>query len=331
VAGPLDELAGRALVGVDVGGTKIAVAALVGGKLSTPVLEPSSHVDAATLIDQLVRDVQSACERAGAPVAAVGVGVPSVIEFQTGRVRSTVNLPLRDVPLRQVLEERLGLPVFVDNDATCAALSEAHDEHGRLDVRDLVMFTVGTGVGGGVVIDGRVYRGVTGAAGELGHMIIGADLELAVPEPAGFPQPGSLEALAAGRALDVLAATAAQAHPDSALGRAAAAGRPVAGAEAVEAARAGDPYALAAIALLGRRLGIGIANAINAFDPEVVAVGGGVSAAGEMLVGPARETALKFILPGVGTRTEIRLARSGAGAGVRGAALLAGQELMNRS
>jgi glucokinase len=327
----LDELQGRALVGVDVGGTKIAAAVLVEGRLFDPMLEPSSHVDAPTLIDQLVHEVESAIERSPAPVAAVGVGVPSVVEFETGRVRASVNLPLRDVPLRQVLQHRLQLPVFVDNDATCAALSEAHDADGRLEVRDLVMFTVGTGVGGGIVIDGRVYRGATGAAGELGHMILAADLEHGPPDPTGFPQPGSLEALAAGRALDALAAATAAAHPDSALGRAAAAGRAISGPDSVEAARAGDADAIAAIGLLGRRLGIGIANAINVFDPEVVAVGGGVSAAGEMLVGPARETALKFILPGVGTRTEIRLARSGPAAGLRGAALLAGHELLSQS
>jgi glucokinase len=217
--------------------------------------------------------------------------------------------------------------VFVDNDATCAALSEAHDEHGRLDVYDLVMFTVGTGVGGGIVVDGRIYRGATGAAGELGHMIIGMDLADGVPAEAGFPQPGSLEALAAGRALDKLAAASAARYPRSALGRAAAEGRTVAGPQAVAAAHGGDPRAIATLARLGERLGIGIANAVNMFDPEVVAVGGGVSAAGDLLLGPARETALKFILPGVGTRTDIRLARSGPEAGVRGAALLAGQEL----
>jgi glucokinase len=217
--------------------------------------------------------------------------------------------------------------VYVDNDATCAALAEAHDEQGRVDVANLVMLTVGTGVGGGIVIDGHVYRGTTGAAGEIGHMIIALPLEDGVPPAGRFPQAGSLESIASGRALDRLAAESAAGHPDSELGRIAASGRPVSGVEAVAAAEAGDEQAIAVIAELGGRLGIGIANIINIFDPEVVAIGGGVSKAGVLLLAPARATALAYVLPGVGEHTQIRIARSGPEAGVRGAALLAGQEL----
>ena len=315
------------MIGVDVGGTKVSVAALESGRLSQPLLAATEEGSADALVEQLARQVQEVTRRCGAP-EAVGVGIPSVIEFETGRVRSSVNVPLQDVALREVLSERLGLPVFVDNDATCAALAEAHDDEGRLDARHLVMLTVGTGVGGGIVIDGHIYRGATGAAGELGHTLIAAALGEGHAAAHGhFPQPGSLEALASGRALDAIAVASAAAHPDSALGRARAQGREVAGPDVVEAAHAGDEQARADLALLGARLGVGIANAINTFDPDVVAVGGGVSAAGELLLGPARETAMRFVLPGVGTRTEIRLARSGPMAGVRGAALLARQEL----
>lgn len=318
-----------AFIGVDVGGTKVSLACMRGGAFSDPQLAPTEHADGEHLVDQLAELISAEAQRAG-DVAAIGVGIPSVIEFETGLVRSSVNVPLRDIRLREVLRERVGLPVFVDNDATCAALAEAHDEQGRLDVRDLVMLTVGTGVGGGIVVDGRIYRGATGAAGEIGHMIVGLCLDGDAEVPAtqdGFPRPGSLEALAAGRALDELAARAAVEHPDSELGRSAVGGHRVAGPDAVRAAHDGDADAIAAIARLGERLGVGIANAINIFDPEVVAIGGGVSAAGDLLLGPARDTARRFILPGVGTRTEIRLARSGPQAGVRGAALLGAQEL----
>lgn len=320
-------MSSRHVIGVDVGGTKVSVACMRDGVLGTPRQTPTERADGSRLIDQLVDLIGAEIERGDGAVSAVGLGVPSVIEFASGRIRSSVNIPLREVPLREVLHERLGLPVFVDNDATCAALAEAHDDSGRLEVHDLVMLTLGTGVGGGIVIDGRIYRGATGAAGELGHVIMGAHLDHGVPSAGTFPQPGSLEALAAGRALDELARHTADAHPDSALGRRAAQGAEVAGPAAVAAAQDGDSAAIAAVALLGRRLGVGIANAINIFDPQVVAVGGGVSAAGELLLGPARATAMEFILPGVGTQTEIRLARSGAQAGVRGAALLAAQEL----
>jgi glucokinase len=242
-------------------------------------------------------------------------------------VRTTTNIPaLQDVPLRSLLEEQLGVPVFVDNDATVAALAEAHDEHGELETGTLVMITVGTGIGGGIVIGGRPYRGATGAAGELGHTLIG--IEHAIPSATKhFPQPGSFEALAAGHALDGLSRHAAVANPDSALGARLTADGSVSGVDTVTAARAGDPVAVELLALLGRRLGIGVANAINTFDPDVVAIGGGVSIAGELLLGPAQEIAWQYVREGVGTQTEIRLARSGPEAGVHGAALLARSEL----
>jgi glucokinase len=241
--------------------------------------------------------------------------VPSVVEFATGRVRFSVNIPLADLPLRALLSERIGLPVFVDNDASCAALAEAYGADGRLDCGDLVMFTIGTGVGGGVVIGGRLFRGVTGAAPEMGHMIIGLDLADGAPEPAErFPQPGSLEWLGTGGALALLARRLLD-DPEAS------------GRDAVAAAQAGDARGIEALRILGERIGIGIANAINLFDPAEVALGGGVSAAGDLLLGPAEATARRFALPGVGTRTTIRLARRGPEAGVLGAALLAAQEV----
>ena len=317
----------RLLIGVDVGGTKTSVASMRGGAVGQPLVRPTERSSAEALLAQIVAQVREVA--AGASPAAVGVGIPSVVEFATGRVRSSVNIPLQDVPLRTVLSDRLGLPVFVDNDATVAALAEAHDEQGSLDVRSLVMFTVGTGVGGGIVIDGRSYRGATGAAGELGHTLV-AISEL-IPAATRFPQPGSLESLAAGHVLDRLAHEAATTHPESALGATLAARGSVAGPDAVAAAHAGDAIAIGCLATLGRRVGIGVANAINTFDPEVVAIGGGVSSAGELLLEPARSAALEYVLPGVGTATEIRIARSGPQAGVRGAALLARSELNSQN
>jgi glucokinase len=311
------------VIGVDVGGTKVSVAAMRGGHLGKPLLAPTDRSSTEALIAQLVSAVKGvAGDRA---LAAVGVGIPSVVEFETGLVRSSTNIPLADVPLRSVLGERLGVPTFVDNDATVAALAEAHDEGATLANRCLVMITVGTGIGGGIVIDGHAFRGATGAAGEIGHTLVSIDE--AVPTATRFPQPGSLEAMAAGHVLDRLATDAAAAHPDSALGRLLAVRGSVAGPDAVAAAIDGDAVATGCVATLGRRLGIGVANLINTFDPEVVAIGGGVSSAGDLLLGPAQEAAREYVLPGVGTRTAIRIARSGPAAGVRGAALLARSEL----
>jgi glucokinase len=238
--------------------------------------------------------------------------VPSVIDFETGTARHSVNVPLHGVPLRTIMTERLGIHAFVDNDATVAALAEAFDDDLRPIAQTLVMLTVGTGVGGGIVIGGRIYRGATGAAAELGHMIVAADLGNGAPQPAAKPpQPSSLEYLAAGRALDRLGA--ARGIGD--------------GQAVVDRAERGDAIALDCLRIVGESLGIGIANMVNTLDPELVVLGGGVSRAGDLLLEPARRVARGFILPGVGTRTEIRLARYGPQAGVRGAALLARQEL----
>ncbi|MGH2875718.1 MAG: ROK family protein [Solirubrobacteraceae bacterium] len=312
------------VAGVDLGGTKIAVASLEGQVLSESMIEPTERDDQTALIDQLVRMVK-VCQ--GEQLDGVGLGAPSVVEFATGRVVSSANVPLRDVRLREVLGERLGVPAFVDNDATVAALAEAHDESLRMVARDLVMLTIGTGVGGGLVLGGRIYRGATGGAGELGHTLIGIDLTGPVPAAGDFPQPGSLEHAAAGHALDALASSAAEHEPDSVLGRRMAAGGSVAGADVVAAARDGDPAAARLVELWGERVGIGVANAINTFDPEEVVIGGGAARAGDLLLEPARRTAAAYVLPGLGAQTTIRLARHGVRAGVLGAALLAVHEL----
>jgi glucokinase len=312
------------VIGVDLGGTKVAVAPLRGGVLGDSVLEPTDLSSANALIDQLVTVVEGIRDDG---LDAVGIGVPSIVEFTTGRVVSSVNIPLADVPLREVLGQRLGVPVFVDNDATVAALAEAHDESLQLVAHNLVMLTVGTGVGGGIVIGGRIFRGSTGGAGELGHTLVGLDLAASVPGPMTFPQPGSLEFVAAGHALDRLAAQAADLHPESALGRLHAEGQAVLGADAVAAARSGDQAAARIVEIWGQRLGIGIANAINTFDPDEVVIGGGAAQAGELLLEPARQVADGYVVPGLRGHARIRLAWHGVRAGVLGASLLALQEL----
>jgi glucokinase len=313
-----------AVIGLDLGGTKIAVARLSGTELSDSLIQPTKLSSQEELVEQLV-DMITECR--GDELDGVGLGVPSVVEFQTGRVVSSANIPLADVPLREVLGDRLGVPVFVDNDATVAALAEAHDDDLRMVARDLVMITVGTGVGGGLVLGGRIYRGATGGAGELGHTIVGMDLSGPVPDAGRFPQKGSLEAVAAGHALDTMVMRAAQEHADSALGRLHAEGRKVTGVEAVDAAQAGDVVAARLLELWGERVGLGIANAINTFDPEEVVIGGGAARAGDLLLEPAKRTAAAYVLPGLGKQTTIRVARHGVRAGVLGAALLAAHEL----
>jgi glucokinase len=323
------------VIGIDLGPTRVAVASLGDSQLGESLVQPTERSDAATLIDQLTAMVERTRTD---DLLGVGIGLPRIVEFETGRVVSTsrpaspstngaVDLPLADVPLRQLLGERLGVPVFVDNDANVAALAEAHDEELELVARHLVMFTVSTGVGGGLVLDGRIYRGATGAASELGHTILGLDLAGAVPAPMGFPQPGSLEFVTAGHALDRLAAVAGRVHPKSALARLRAEGKPVLSSHVVEAALDGDQSAARMVEIWGQRIGIGVANAIHTFDPEEVVIGGDAGRAGALLLEPARRVALEYVLPGLGAHTTIRLSRHGGRARVVGAALLARYEL----
>ncbi len=321
---PVTGVPAHECVGVDLGGTKLSAGVVLDGEVVEHHEAPTVLSSADALLDQITAAIAALCSER---TEAVGVGIPSTVDWATGRARASVNIPFEDVPVRDVLADRTGLPVFVDNDGTCAALAEAHSGEGPVP-DPLVMFTVGTGVGGGIVIGGRPFRGVTGAAAELGHMMIAAHVEGGVHDLGeGFPRAGSLESLASGSALDRLARVAARRSASWALGRRQREQGAVAGPDVVTAARAGDPEALRLLRLLGERLGVGIATAVNFLDPEVVAVGGGVCTAGELLLAPARETAERFILPGVGTRTEIRIARSGSQAGLRGAAMLAAQEL----
>lgn len=298
-------------IGVDIGGTKVATAVLDGTTLGAPSTQPTALDCTEALLDQLAEVILAAA--GGDTEATVGIGAPSVIDFPTGTARTSVNVPLKDVPLRAELGRRTGLAVVVDNDASVAALAEATDlDTGTVMDGILVMLTVGTGVGGGVIMGGRIFRGATGAAPELGHMLVAADLTDGAPlGQTPFPQPGALESHAAGGVLD---------HLGQALGHADA-------RATVVAAQAGDEAAIGAVATLGSRLGVGIATLINVFDPDEVVVGGGVSAAGDLLLAPAIASAWPLVLPGVGTATTIRQARHHNDAGVLGAALLARLEL----
>jgi glucokinase len=310
-------------IGLDVGGTKIASATLENGKLTTRELVKTDVSDSDSLVAQLLELIDHL--RAEHAVA-VGVGLPSIIEFETGRIAHSVNIPLADLPLRELLSQKAGIPVYIENDASCAALAEAFDEEGRLVCPNLVMFTVGTGVGGGMVFNGRLYRGATSAA-EVGHTVIGLDVEDGAPAPEGkHPLPGTLEYLAAGRALDRLAEREAREEEDSFLGKRLTQDGEVTGHDVVDGAKAGDADALRVLDVLGQRLGIGIANAINLFDPQEIVIGGGVSVAGDLLLDPARAVAERYTVPGLGRHTTIRLARHGAQAGVLGAAMVAAQE-----
>ncbi|MEX1142001.1 MAG: ROK family protein [Thermoleophilaceae bacterium] len=313
------------LIGIDIGGTKVAAAVVDGVEVRHRVERPTELASASALLDSVAEIAREVARSAGREPVVVGAGVPSQIDAATGTALASVNIPFAGVPLRAELGNRLGVPVFVDNDANCAALGEAQLAPDP-PARDLAMLTLGTGVGGGLVIGGRVFHGATGLGGELGHMVV--DGRAADDAPRGaFPRPGSLEWHCSGRGLEREATRAAAESPGSALSRLRDATGRVSGRDAVAAARDGDGPATAVLERFGRWLGIGVATVVNAFEPQRVVVGGGISQAAELFLETARAEAARWALPALWERTTLALARGGPDAGLIGAAVLAAQEL----
>lgn len=309
------------VLGVDVGGTKVAVAAVDGVTVSEATQDPTVTDTTEALLGGIEAAVKRMIERVGRP-EAIGVGVPSQIEYATGTVETSVNIPLTGVPLREELGRRFGVPVFVDNDANCAALAEAH----ILGEDNLVMLTLGTGVGGGVVIGGKTFRGAHGLGAELGHMTLNPD---GPPCPGNCPNRGCIEAFCSGQALERDATELATDKPDSPLARRIENGK-VSGRALQETAEAGDPDALLIFENFGRMLGIAIAGYVNVFEPDRLTVGGGVSRASPLFLDRAVQEANARALPALLRRTRIALAEGGPDAGVIGAAVLAAQEAAAR-
>jgi glucokinase len=295
------------VIGVDVGGTKIlgAVVTHEGEIAAREQRDTDASSEAALLavIDEVVEDLRTETE-----VAALGFGLPSRIDQRTGVAVASVNVPLEGLVFRSRMQERHGLPVGIDNDANAAAIGEWKAGAAR-GASYVVMLTLGTGVGGGLILGGRPYRGATGSGAELGHIVIGLD-----GPPCGCGGHGHLESYAAGRVADQ---AARDLYGDGSDGR-----------ELVAKAHDGQSEAVEALAEIGRSLGAGIASFVNVFEPELVVVGGGFgSAAGELLLGPAREVlAREGLEPG---RDTVRIvpAELGFYAGVIGAGMIAFEAL----
>ncbi|MDX6651316.1 MAG: glucokinase [Solirubrobacterales bacterium] len=310
-------------IGVDLGGTKMLVGVVDSERNIHHESSETSHGRSQEdLLAALAAELQAARE-ARPGVLAAGLGVPCTIDRARGVAIQAVNLPIEDVPLRELMSERLGLPVFIDNDANVAALAE-HRFGAARGARNAVMLTVGTGVGGGLIIDGEPYRGSTGAGAELGHIVIDFD----GPSCQGScPSHGCVEALASGTALAKEGLAAAEREPGSALGRLLAAGEHIGGRAITTAARDGDAVAVEVVALIGRRLGVALASFANVFDPDVIVIGGGVTAgAGELLLEPARAELRARALPPMNS-TKVLAAELGPKAGMIGAAAMALAEL----
>jgi glucokinase len=308
----------RQALGADLGGTKMAVGVVDDEQ---NILHRGTEPTFGRELEQLLAELESELREglvACPGVEAIGLGIPSTIDRERGVAISSVNLPIVDVPIRELIAQKFDVPVFIDNDANCAALAEQRLGAAK-GAANALMLTIGTGIGGGVIVNGEVYRGSKGSAAELGHVVID---EIGPPCQGNCPNRGCVEVLASGTALGLEGRVAAKAHPDSALGRALAAGKVIDGRLVTDAAFAGDQAAIDALATIGRHLGVALSSLANIFAPDVIVIGGGVSRAGELLIGPARQELSERALPPM-NQTRVALAGLGPDAGMIGAAVMA--------
>ena len=318
-------MAGSRVIAVDLGGTKL-LAGLVDeeGVVVERTVRPTRTGSQNELLAELEGAIRELIdERCG----AIGVGLPSTIDQREGRAVSSVNIPLAGLDFRDHLTSVFGVPAAIENDANAAALAEHRLGAGR-GARHMVMLTLGTGIGGGLSLDGTLYRGAVGAAGELGHMTIDLD---GPPCQGTCPGRGHLEALASGTAADRLAVERALANPDGDLGRAAADGKVVDARLAVDLAAAGPGDARDVLDHVGFVLGTGIASYVNIFNPEVVVLGGGFARAGDLLFEPARKVVAERALPPARDLVRIVPALLGPEAGLIGAGLVGFEVLSSAS
>jgi glucokinase len=295
------------VIGVDVGGTKTLAAVVTReGAIENQITQPtdvSSQDGLLAGLDSIVEQIRGDQE-----VAALGFGIPSRVDQRFGRAVASVNIPLADVDLRERMRERHGLPVGIENDANAATIGEWHSGAAK-GARNVVMLTLGTGVGGGLILEGRPFRGTTGVGAELGHIMIGID-----GPPCGCGGHGHLESYAAGRAAD---RAARELYGEGADGQ-----------RLVARARNGEREAVEALAEIGQHLGAGIASFVNVFEPELVVIGGGFgSSAGDLLLEPAREVLAREGLEPARDTVKVVLAELGFYAGVIGAGMVAFEAL----
>jgi glucokinase len=313
----------RRVIGIDAGGTK-----LLGGVVDEQMVvhhrvhrtwRGANRQETLDIFMEAVEEV-----RAAAPeVDAIGFGIPALVEWESGISRFSNHLPIDGVPFRDLMSERLGLPVLVDNDGNAAMLAEARGG-AAAGVQHAVMISLGTGIGGGLWLNGAVYRGATGVGAEMGHAV----LKLHGPEcPGDCPGIGCFEALVSGNAIGREGLRVAEAQPDSALGRRLAEEKEITGGIVTEMAHDGDPLAGEVLAVIGERLGFGLVGLVNTFNPEVIVMGGGAARGGNLLLEPARTVIATRALPPAREGVRIVPAHYGDEAAMMGAALMALESL----
>ncbi|MFF0495445.1 ROK family protein [Nocardia aobensis] len=307
-------------IGLDVGGTKIAGGVIDGDGQILHRLQIPSPTDEGTdtTLAALLELVDSL--RAVHPeVSSIGVGAAGMITWPSGRILTAPNNAYRDLPLQELLAERTGLPAVVENDANAAAWAEAKVGAG-VGCRNLIAVTVGTGVGGGLILDGALYRGQNGIGAEIGHLVINPSGNI----KCGCGSVGCLEAHGSGTALGRRGRETAATDPDGLLATLAGGADRVTGETVFTAAQQGDPTARGLFDELGYWLGAGLASLVNVFDPQAIIISGGLVATRDYLYPPTNASFREHVFAGPHrTLPPIIPAQLGAESGLVGAALLA--------
>lgn len=309
-------------IGIDVGGTNVKIALVNDeGKIlysnSVPTRAEMGYEYTVNNIKQAIYDLLKETKLEPKDIQGMGFGFPGQVDYKAGVVRNAPNIPgWVEIPIAKIFEDEFHIPTRVDNDVRCATLGELNYGAGK-GCENLICITVGTGIGSGLVVNGRLVRGASNAAGEIGHI----KLQMNGGPICGCGDTGCLEAFASGPAIVALAEDYIRGGKSTKF-RELANGAPITPYIVCEAAKAGDPVAQRIFAIIGEYIGIGLASVVNLLNPEKIIIGGGVADAGEYLFNPLTETLKKRAMKIAGETVEVVHAQLGNTAGVIGASLL---------
>lgn len=308
-------------IGVDVGGTNIKIALVgINGEISysnsIPTRAEMGYEYTISAMKQAIHDLMNETNTTKDDIEGIGFGFPGQIDYKNGIVRNAPNIPgWVEVPIEETMEKEFGIPTRVDNDVRCAALGELNFGAGK-GCDNLICITVGTGIGSGLIVNGKLVRGASNAAGEIGHI----KLELEGGPLCGCGDYGCLEAFASGPAIVAMAEEYIKGGKSTKY-------RELSNGEITpyivsEAAKQGDAVAKRIFTIMGEYIGTGLASVVNLLNPEKIIIGGGVADAGEILLNPIKETIVKRAMSISGSTVQVVPAQLGNTAGVIGASLL---------
>ena len=309
-------------IGIDVGGTNVKIA-LVNEKgqiiysNSVPTRAEMGYEYTVNNIKQAIYDLMKETKLEPKNIEGIGFGFPGQVDYKAGIVRNAPNIPgWVEVPIAKLIEDEFHIPTRVDNDVRCAALGELNYGAGK-GCENLICITVGTGIGSGLIVNGKLVRGASNAAGEIGHI----KLQMHDGPICGCGDTGCLEAFASGPSIVAMAEDYIRGGKSTKF-REMASSTPITPYIVCEAAKAGDPVAKRIFTIMGEYIGIGMASAVNLLNPQKIIVGGGVADAGVILMIPLKETLKKRAMKVAGDAVEVVPAQLGNTAGVIGASLL---------